>query len=595
MNKRWMLRRCKVNTNELSRRTGVSEVLLSVLANRGITGEKGIKDFMNPTLDKLYDPILMKDMDKGTDIICKAIKNHDKIAVYGDYDADGITSTFILYSALLKCGADVKYHIPDRIKEGYGINIISLEKLKLEGYNTIITCDNGISAVDQIKRAKEIGMTVVVTDHHDIPFLGESEKDRTFILPCADAIINPKQKDCKYPFKMLCGAGVAFKFAQALYRKMGIDETKAYKFIEYASIGTICDIVDLVDENRIIAKMGIDLLNRTENLGIKALIEENSLEIGNITAYHIGFVIGPCINAAGRLESAEIALKLLMSEDALGAEALAKKLRNLNIERQDMTLKSLEEIVNIVEESSLKNDKVLVVYKEDVHESIAGIVAGRLKERYNLPSIVLTKGETMAKGSARSIEEYNMYEELTKCSDLMENFGGHKMAAGMSLKEENIEKLRKELNFNCTLSEEDIIPKIRIDKRLPLESVSFKFIKDIKSLEPFGKGNSSPVFAEKNIEIFKVYFMGKDKNIIKLFCRLKNGMEKIDAISFDGGEKFKQIIEEKYGTNELNNVLTNKFKHIFMDFIFSPSINKYNGNTKIQLIVKDFRLSKTVN
>lgn len=587
-----MLRRCKVNTKELSRRTGISELLLSILSNRGITAEKEIKDFMNPTLNKLHDPILMKDMDVGTDIICRAIKKNDRIVIYGDYDADGITSTFILYSALSRCGADVKYHIPDRVKEGYGININSIEKLNSEGYNTIVTCDNGISAVDEIKRAKELGMTVVVTDHHDIPFLSKDENDRTFILPSADAIINPKQKECKYPFKMLCGAGVAFKFAQVLYRKMGIDETEAYKFIEYAAIGTICDIVDLVGENRIIAKIGIELLNKSKNPGIRALIEENSLKMGNITAYHIGFVIGPCINAAGRLESAVLALKLFMAQDAETAAALAKKLKNLNIERQDMTSQSLEKIIDKIEKSQLKKDKVLVVYEEDVHESIAGIVAGRLKERYNLPSIVLTGGETMAKGSGRSIEEYNMYEELTKCGSLMENFGGHKMAAGMSIREENIEKLRKQLNTNCNLSENDLIPKIRIDRRLPLESINFKIINDIKSLEPFGKGNSTPIFAEKNIEIFRIYFMGKDKNILKLFCRLRSSMEKMDAISFDGGEKFKQIINKNYGSNELNKILTNNFRHIFMDFIFSPSINNYNGNTSIQLIIKDFRLSK---
>ncbi|MBV4437172.1 single-stranded-DNA-specific exonuclease RecJ [Clostridium tyrobutyricum] len=574
MQKQWMLRRRKIDRNIL-KKININPILLSVLANRGITSETDVVDFMNPSIDKLHDPILMKDMDKGTDIIIDAIHKKKKIAIYGDYDADGITSTFILYSAFSSCGADVKYHIPDRVKEGYGINEASIECLHKEGFNTIITCDNGISAISQIKRAKELGMTVVVTDHHDVPFEGTDE-----IIPDADAVIDPKQKECKYPFKMLCGAGIAFKFVQVVYDKLGMDKNKSFEFIEYAAIGTICDVVDLLGENRIIAKCGLEMLNRTQNLGIQALVDENSLNIGNITSYHVGFVLGPCINATGRLDNAVLALKLFLSQDKKTATELAKKLRELNMERQNITMKGLEEIVDVVENSDLKKDRVLVVYREGIHESVAGIIAGRLKEKYNLPSIVLTNGEFMAKGSGRSIDEYNMFEELSKCRDLFENFGGHQMAAGMSIKHENIDELRRRLNQNCTLTEKDIIPKVRIDKALPLENINFKIIKDLKSLEPFGKGNSSPLFAERNIAVFKVYFMGKDKNTVKLFCRLKNSMEKMDAIIFNGGKKFREL------------VLDLNFKTIFMDFVFSPSINEFNGNTSIQLIVRDFRMSK---
>lgn len=590
MHKRWMLRRRRID-EQVMRKTGISKIIMSILANRGITSEKEVDEFIHPSVDKLLDPFMMKDMDIGTNIICNEIRKNNKIVVYGDYDCDGITSTYILYNGLLRCGADVIYHIPDRIKEGYGMNIKSIEKLKRENISTIITCDNGISALKEIERAKELGMNVIVTDHHDIPFAEDGEGKIIQKIPCADAVINPKQEGCKYPFKMLCGAGVAFKFIQALYSKMEKDKKDAFEFIEYAAIGTICDVVDIVGENRIIAKLGLQSLNNTKNMGLKYLIEENKLELGSIRSYHIGFVLGPCINASGRIESAATSLKLLMADSTENAKELAQKLRGFNLKRQEMTEKSLNEIIYMIENSSLKQDRVIVVYKEDIHESIAGIVAGKLREKYNLPSIVITRGDSFCKGSGRSIDEYDMFSELTKCADLMENFGGHKMAAGMSIKEENIDKLRKRLNDNCRLTNEDIIPKIIIDKRLPIDSISFDVIDNIKSLEPFGKGNPAPVFAEKNIEVIRVYLIGKDKNTLKLCCRFKNTMGKLDAISFNAGEKFKEIIEESYGKYELDNILKNKFKHIFMDMVFSPVVNEYRNNKSIQIIVKDFRIS----
>lgn len=588
---RWMLRRCAVDIKKLSERTGINETIISVLVNRGIKTEEEITKFMNPDLSNLHNPMIMKDMDKGTDIIKEAILNHKKIVVYGDYDCDGIISTYILYSALLRVGAEAKYHIPDRITEGYGINSESIKLLKEEGYEVIITCDNGISAIEQIKFAKELDMTVVVTDHHDIPFVTLENGERQFVVPEADAVINPKQHDCSYPFKSLCGAGVAFKFVQVLYNKMNLSKEEAYKFIEYAAIGTICDVVDLIGENRIIAKLGLKMLNSTLNTGIRALIKETSLEDKKINSYHIGFVIGPCINATGRLDSAILALRLLLSSDEKEAQELAKKLHDLNTERQDMTVNSVNQIIEMIECSELKKDKVLVVYKPDVHESIAGIVAGRLKEKYNVPSIVLTQGEETPKGSGRSIEEYNMFEELIKCKELIEKFGGHPLAAGLSIKEENIDKLRKSLNANCSLTDEEVIPKIRIDRQLPLNQVSFKLIEDIEKLEPFGKGNSSPIFAEKNVTIFRAYLIGKEKNILKIFCRPKGSFEKLDAICFDGAEKFKKIVSDAYGEEKLLYMLDNKSIDLKMDLIFSPSINEYNGNVSLQLIVKDFRLS----
>lgn len=588
---RWMLKRCSADIKDLSRKTGISEIIISILVNRGIKTEEEIIKFMNPKLENLHNPMIMKDMDKGTAIIKNAIEEGKKIVVYGDYDCDGIISTYILYSALMRAGADVKYHIPDRITEGYGINSDSIKVLKEEGYEVIITCDNGIAAIEQIKFAKELGMTVVITDHHDIPFVTLENGERQFVVPEADAVINPKQYDCSYPFKMLCGAGVAFKFVQVLYKNFNIPKEEAYEFMEYAAIGTICDVVDLTGENRIIAKIGLEMLNSTANIGIKALIKETSLEDKKLNSYHIGFVIGPCINATGRLESAILALRLLLSIEEEEAQELAKKLHNLNSERQDMTVDSVNKIIEMIECSEMRKDKVLVVYKPDVHESIAGIVAGRLKERYNVPAIVLTQGEKMPKGSGRSIEEYNMFEELIKCKELMEKFGGHPLAAGLSIKEENIDFLRKALNSSCCLKEEDIIPKIRIDRQLHLNEISFKLIEDIEKLEPFGKANSSPIFAEKNVTIFRVYLIGKDKNILKLFCRPNGSFEKLDAICFDGGEKFKEMISETYGEEKLLQMLNNGPMDLKMDLIFSPSINEYNGNISLQLVVKDFRLS----
>lgn len=589
---KWMLRQSRVDIKKLSKDTKVSEIIASILVNRDIKTEEDIKKFMNTDIRYLHNPMLMKDMDKGTDLIIDAIKNEKKIVVYGDYDADGIISTYILYSALLRCSGNVKYHIPDRITEGYGMNSESLEELRREGYELVITCDNGISAIEQIKFAKELGMSVIVTDHHDIPFVELEDGNREFVVPIADAVINPKQMDCEYPFKSLCGAGVAFKFVQVLYEKMGIPKEEANDFMQYAAIGTVCDVVDLIDENRIIAKTGLKMINETENVGIKSLIKETSLEGKKINSYHIGFVLGPCINATGRLDSAIVALKLLLSEDETEAFELAKRLHDLNTERQNMTVESVNEIIDIIENSDMKNDRVLVVYKPDVHESIAGIVAGRLKERYNVPAIVLTQGEKMPKGSGRSIEEYNMFEELIKCKDLIEKFGGHPLAAGLSIKEENIDKLREHLNSNCILADEDIIPKIRIDKQLKLKEITFGLIEDIEKLEPFGKGNTSPIFAEKNINVFRAYFIGKEKNILKLYCRPEGSFEKFDAICFDGAENFASMIRDAYGEERLMDILDNSPANLKMDLIFSPSINEYNGNTNLQLIVKDFRLAK---
>lgn len=587
MKKRWMIKCSNVNIKRLSKVTGINEAIVKVLVNRGIKTAYDINRFINASLEDLYDPFLMKDMDKGIELIKNAIEKNKKIAIYGDYDADGVTSTVILYKGLKRCGANFIYHIPDRENEGYGMNKDRIEKLKNEGVEVILSCDNGISAIDEIEFAKELGIEVVITDHHELGFVEKDEK-REYILPKADATINPKRQDCTYPFKLLCGAGIAFKFIQALYSVMGISSKELYELLQYAAIGTVCDIVDLIDENRILVKNGIELLRDTNNIGLKYLIKETGINEKNLNSYHIGFVIGPCINATGRLETAKLSVELLLAEQDSKALELAKTLHELNQERQKLTSEGVESVREIIENSSIKNDKIIVVYNKNIHESIAGIVAGKIREEYNLPTIILTKGKEKAKGSGRSIEEYNMFEELIKCKDILESFGGHPMAAGLSIKEENIDKFREKLNNQCNLTEEDIIPKITIDEKLSPNNVSIDFINKLSILEPFGKGNSSPIFAEKKLEIDKILLLGKDRNTLKFIIKIDN-IRKMEGICFGRGNEFEEMLKKNYGENY--RFVMNNPKDIRMDFIFCPTINEYNGYVNPQMRIIDYRFS----
>ena len=587
MESKWMLRTTKTNVKALAKEVGLNPIIVKIMVNREIDTVDKINKFINPTFSQFHNPLLMKDMEKGVSIIKNAIEQGEKIMIYGDYDADGVTSTVILYKALKKCNGKVSFYIPDRENEGYGMSSERIEKIKEEGYNTIISCDNGISALEQVERAKELGMTVVITDHHELPF-EDVDGERVYKMPIADAVINPKRNDCEYPFKSLCGAGIAFKFSCALYEAMGISVESAYDLIEIAGIGTICDVVDLIDENRVIAREALKLMNNTKNIGLKALKE--ILNIRNeMSSYHVGFLIGPCINATGRLETAFLSVDLLLCEDIKKAKELASTLVELNKKRQEMTNDSVEAIVNMVNSSSLINDKVLVAYKEDVHESIAGIVAGRVREKFNVPTIVLTKGKEMPKGSGRSIEEYNMFEELIKCKDLLHKFGGHPMAAGLSIKEENIALFREKLNELCELSEEDLIPKIRIDERLPLKYIDFNLIEQLHSLEPFGKGNNSPILAEKNIPIERISILGEKKSTLKFRCRISGSNRYIDAICFNKVEEFIEMLKNEYG--ESYEYMLENPQGLKMDMVFSPSINDYNGNVSIQLKINNFKIS----
>ena len=586
-NEKWLLRNRKVDLKAMSEKYKISQLLCKLMVNRDIIDENIINSYINPVYKYLHSPKTMKDVVIAVDIIKRKIQENKKIRIIGDYDVDGIISVFILYTALKKCGANVDYEIPDRIKDGYGINENIVKVAYDEGVDTIITCDNGISAIDQIQYAKDLGLTVIVTDHHDVPFI-EEDGVRTFLSSQADAIINPKQIECEYKFKSICGAGVAFKLMEALYEEIGMDKEECYKLIEFVAIATVCDVVDLIDENRIFVKNGLEMLNNSKNIGINALKKACGLEDKEITAYHLGFVIGPCLNASGRLDSAKKGLELLLMEDDEEAKNLAQEIVDLNDARKHMTKEGVDRAINIIDSTDINNDNILVVYIPDIHESLAGIVAGRVKEKYNKPTIILTKSEEGVKGSARSIEEYNMFERLLACKELLDKFGGHPMAAGLSLQEDKVDELRIALNNKCELTDEDLTRKIMIDSSLPLEYLNLHLIEELNVLEPFGKGNAKPVFGVRDAKITKAMLLGKDKNVLKLKLLTNNNIT-IDAMIFNDLENFESKIIEKYGNEELDNLYNKSNNNISMDFTFYPSINEWNGNKSIQIVVNGIR------
>ncbi|MDU1977026.1 MAG: single-stranded-DNA-specific exonuclease RecJ [Clostridium sp.] len=589
MKEKWMVINKKEDFIKLTNEYEINPLIARLLANRGIVNKKEASLFLKGTVNDLNDASLMKDMKKAVSIIKGSIEEKKKIVIYGDYDCDGVCSTTILYRTLKKLGANFDYYIPNREDEGYGMNSDRIRKLKSEGVEVILTCDNGISAMEQVEVAKELGLTVIITDHHDIPYI-EKEGNRINVVPNSDCVINPKQGNCEYPFKELCGAGVALKFSMELVNAMGRSFSEFYDLFQYAAIATICDVVELLGENRIIVKEGLKLINNTSSIGLKALIKATGLEGKEIGEYHFGFVLGPCINATGRLETADLSVELLITEDEKYAEELAKKLYDLNVERQELTFDSVESVISKVEEEIANGEKVILVYDEGIHESIAGIVAGRVRERFNLPAIVMTKGKDMPKGSARSIEGYNMFEELNKCKEYIEKFGGHPMAAGLSVKEENISLLRKALNSKCTLSDEDIIPVIKIDSPLEIKYLDESLVEEIESLRPFGKGNGSPLFAVKNIKVSRVFFIGKEKNFMKFRFVIPGTFGYVEGLNFDKYEDFKNMFTDKYGEEKFLKLVDSGYADFNMDIIYYPTINEFNGKRNIQLNVKNFRL-----
>ena len=566
MTAKWMLYAKKADFNAMADQFHISPVTARIIRNRDVCGDEAVRKFLYGTWKDLYSPYLLKDVEKAAGILLEKIETKKKIRIVGDYDIDGVCSTYLLYKALNRLGAVVDAEIPDRIKDGYGINIQIVETAAEDGVDTILTCDNGISAILQMQRAKELGLTVIVTDHHDI-----AREDGRDLLPAADAIVNPKQSECGYPWKEICGAVVAYKLIQVLYEKAAVPQQEWLEMIEFAAIATVGDVMRLQDENRILVKEGLKRMPQTKSLGLKKLVEKNNLDITHLNAYHIGFVIGPCLNAGGRLQTAKLALQLLLSQDEQEAERLAVELKLLNDQRKDMTAQGLLQAAQQVDERYMQ-DKVLVVYLPECHESLAGIIAGRLREKYHKPSFVLTRAEDGVKGSGRSIENYHMFEALVEVKNLLVKFGGHPMAAGLSLKEENVDGFRLELNRRARLTEEDFIPKIWIDVPMPMDYVSEGLIQELELLEPFGQGNEKPQFAQKGLRIRSARVLGKNRNAVKLSLVTPDGMP-MDGMIFTDGDAFMNEMGNRRG----------------MDAIYYPGINEYNGNRSLQVIIKEYR------
>ena len=569
---RWVLLRKGADFEAISKKFHISPRLASLIRNRDVIGDEAINQYLNGTIAELYDGMQMKGMPQAVEILTEKIRDREKIRVIGDYDCDGINATYILLEGLEKLGAKVDSDIPDRIKDGYGLNQHLIDRAHEDGIDTIITCDNGIAAAKEIEYGKALGMTIIVTDHHEVPYK-ENEAGRRYILPPADAVVDPRQEGCEYPFKGLCGAAVAYKLVEALCEANGQDVEDLDYLLENVAIATVADVMDLTEENRILVKQGLEMLKRTSNLGLRALIQCIGLEGKKIQAYHIGFILAPCLNASGKLDTAKRALALLRAKTEREADMLAGDLKALNESRRDMTDRVVDEAMAKVERTDIRGDKVLVIYLPDCHESLAGLVAGRVRENYYRPVFVLTDSEDGVKGSGRSIESYSMYEELTGCGDLLTKFGGHPMAAGLSLDKENVEKFKRRLNDQCTLSEEELTEKVVIDMELPFAAITEHFIEELEYMEPFGKGNTKPVFAARGVAMQHVKIIGKNKNVAKATAIDAAG-NRMEAICFHDAQEFAKQCERNNGK---------------MSITFYPGINEFRGERQIQIVITHYR------
>lgn len=568
---KWFLTMKKADFNSIAQKYHISPITARLIRNRDVIGDEAIDFYLNGTIADLYDGMLMQDMDKAVEILAEKIGEEKQIRIIGDYDIDGVNATYILQEGLSGLGAHVDTDIPDRIKDGYGLNIDLINRALDDGVDTIITCDNGIAAADEIAYGKKNGLTVIVTDHHEVPYV-EMNGEKEYLLPMADAVVDPHRADCGYPFKGLCGAAVAYKLVEALYNVMQRDPEDVDYLMENVAIATVGDVMDLTGENRIFVKQGLEMLKRTKNQGLKALIECTGIDVERLSAYHIGFVLGPCINASGRLDTAKRALELLNAKTRREAVMLAEDLKALNDSRKEMTEKGVEEAVQMIESTSLKDDKVLVVYLPDCHESIAGIIAGRIKERYYRPTFVLTKAEEGVKGSGRSIESYDMFAQMCRCRALFTKFGGHKLAAGLSLEEGNVERFRETINDLADLTEEDLQMKVSIDMLLPFPYITEQLIGELQLLEPFGKGNTKPLFAERNLRVISPRIFGKNRNVLK--CRLEDASgNQMEAVYFGDVEACLKAMEEKQ----------------IMSFTYYPSVNEYMGRRTLQLTIVNYQ------
>lgn len=566
----WRVYAKRADFKGIAGKYGIDQVIARIIRNRDICGDAAIDMYLNGDINDMHNPESMKDAVLSVDIITQKIKDKCKIRIIGDYDIDGICSIYILYKGLMAAGADVDYVVPHRINDGYGINEHLIDNAINEGIDTIITCDNGIAAYNQVKYAKENGLTVIVTDHHDVPF-DEVNGVKEYRVPPADAVVNPKQEDCQYPFKLLCGAGVAYKLISLIYERLRLDTKDMEEYREFMAIATVGDIVDLIDENRVVVKYGLKHIAHTVNTGLKALVEECGVDINNISSYHIGFVIGPCLNASGRLDTARKAIELMLCKNTEEAHNMARELITLNTERKQMTEDETAKAIELVEKNDMLKDRVLVIYLPDCHESIAGIIAGRIKERYYRPTFVITNAEEGAKGSGRSIEGYNMYEEINKCKNVLTKYGGHPMAAGLSLETADIDVFRKMLNDNATLDDSDLIPKTWIDVPMPVGYASMGLVGQLKLLEPFGRGNEKPVFADRDLYVKTASIIGKNRNVLKMQLETKEGYI-VQAVQFGISDKDPV---PKAGSRIL--------------IVYYPDINVYNGVSSLQIIIKEWK------
>lgn len=626
---KWFVAAKRADFRAIAERFGIDQVTARLIRNRGVIGEQAIDEYLNGSLESLHDPGLLKGCTQAAQLLLEKIRSGKKIRIIGDYDIDGVNSSYILYRGISRLGGQVDYEIPDRMKDGYGLNIRLIEFACAEAVDTVITCDNGIAAIDEIAYAKEKGLTVIVTDHHEPLYeetgtegsgcvseagadvtgecavktgagmaggcaadVGECAADgsssRRYILPPADVLVNPKQPGDTYPYKKLCGAAVAWKVICELYRLGEIDRREAEELLAFAGFATVGDVMDLDGENRILVKEGLKRLHATDNPGLRALMEACGLAPWEVTSYHIGFVLGPCINASGRLDTARRSMRLLLSENAEEARTFATQLKELNDERKTMTKAAVDEAVSMIEEGEYRKDRVLVVYLPKCHESIAGIVAGRLRERYYRPTFVVTDGEACAKGSGRSTESYSMFEEMVKCSDLFLKFGGHPMAAGFSLEKERIGEMRRRLNENCTLTAEQQMEKVSVDVPMPISYISERLVDELSLLEPFGKGNEKPLFAESGIQLLGARVLGKNANVLKLRVMNRAGRV-LDAMWFGDPQEVREYLEARYGEQKIQELFWGRGDGITLDLAYYPSVNEYMGRRSLQIVIRHYR------
>ena len=585
---RWRLYAKKADFAAISKAYGINQVTARIMRNRGVETKEEIESYLKGDLDYLSDPALMKDADKAASLLEAAIANNELIAISSDFDNDGIFSGLLLKEAIIELGGRAAIFTPNRVMEGYGVNSRIVEEANANGASVLLTCDNGIAAFEAIDEAKKLGMTVIVTDHHEVPF-EEHDGKKTYLLPKADAIVDPKQEDCAYPFKSLCGTGVAYQLMTLLFRRMKRTMSRQEIFLQYTAIATVADVMELVGENRILVRKGLSYLNHTNHIGLRALMEVCGISPEQVRAYHIGFILGPCFNAAGRLDTIVHALALLESKEYDQALALAGELWAMNEERKELTRVGTERAVELIEHATWKNEHVYLVYIKDCHESVAGIIAGRLRERYYRPVLVFTDSseEGQIKASGRSIDDYDMFTELSAFRNLFLRFGGHKMAAGLTMEKKNLEILRDGLNARCTRTQTQLMPLVMIDAAMPLGYISEEVIADFEKLEPFGRANEKPLFAQQHLSVLRLSRIGKNRNVVKMSVMGPEGII-MDALYFGDTDVFFDFLEEEYGRDNVAAALRGMRNTIDIGVTYYPQINEFQGKRSLQIVIQNY-------